>query len=410
MSAAILAVASPSYADPGAAPANHAQETFPTVVHRIEIRGLDSTHVEVVRREVAFVEGDTVSRAQWDLAVARLWNTQLFDHVEARLEQRDDENVAVFSLAEKFTINPLFRFASDGDVLWLQVGASDVNVAGRYQEVAVLYERFGSFQGGQVWWRDPRAFGQRLDLLVQADRLVRPRPGFVLARNRSRVELNQIVWDDRLRYGVRVDGFVDRFIEPTRTEPAIPDDLTGAYVDPGVRVGRVDTVRLRMRGASLEVRPGVGLTTREPRGHYQQINAEGLAFLMLGERWNFALRATAGSSTDVPPHLRYFLGGLDLIRGYPDNHLRTHAYAAANAEVRFVAFDSKYVAFMPVLFSDAAVAEAEASTGVEDALSAGFGLRILIPYFVKTGVRADLAFPLRGDEHARPALGVYQFF
>jgi outer membrane protein assembly factor BamA len=407
--AAILAVTSPSYADTPRA-VNHAEETFPTVVHRIEVRGLDSTDEDVVRREIDWNENETISRAQWDLAVTRLWNTHLFDHVQATLERRDDENVAVFSLAEKFTINPLFRFASDGDVLWLQVGASDVNVAGRFQEVAVLYERFGSFQGGQLWWRDPRAFGERIDLLVQADRLVRPRPGFVLARNRSRVEVSQIAWDDRLRYGLRADGFVDRFIEPTQTEPAIPDDLTGVYVDPGLRLGRVDTVRLRMSGASVEVRPGVGLTTREPRGHYQQVNTEALAFLMLGERWNFALRATAGTSTDVPPQLRYFLGGLDVIRGYPDNHLRTHAYAAANAEVRFVAFDSKYVAFMPVVFSDAAVAEAEATTGVEDAVSAGFGLRILIPYFVKTGVRADMAFPLRGEEAPRPALGVYQLF
>ncbi len=383
--------------------------SFPVRIHRIEIRGLQGTSPEVVLREVAWNGGATVTKEAWDLAITRLWNTNLFDQVEGTIEERDEGTVAVFQLAEKFTINPLFRFASDGDVLWLQVGASDINVLGRFQEVAVLYERFGSFNGGQVWFRDPRAFGERIDLLVQADRLVRPRPGFVLARNRTRVEVSQLAYSDRLRYGLRVDGFVDRFLDPTQGPSQIPDDLTGLFVDPAVRVGRVDTIRLRMQGASAELRPGMGFMTAD-RGRYQQVNFETLGFLMVGSRWNLAIRGTAGKTSDVPTQLRYFLGGLDFIRGYPDNYLRTQAYAVANAEIRFVAFDSKYVAFMPVVFADGAIAEAEAQSGVRGALSAGTGLRVLIPYFVNTGVRGDIAFPLHGDEKPRPALGVFQFF
>jgi outer membrane protein assembly factor BamA len=383
--------------------------SFPVRIHRIEIRGLQGTSPEVVLQEVEWKEGATVTKEAWDLAVTRLWNTNLFDQVAGTIEQSDDENVAVFRLTEKFTINPLFRFASDGDVLWLQIGASDINVLGRFQEVAVLYERFGSFNGGQVWFRDPRAFGERIDLLLQADRLVRPRPGFVLARNRTRVEVSQFAYSDRLRYGLRVDGFVDRFLDPSQEFSQIPEDLTGVFVDPALRVGRIDTIRLRMQGASAELRPGIGFMTVD-RGRYQQVNFETLGFLMVGSRWNLAIRGTAGKTSDVPTQLRYFLGGLDVIRGYPDNYLRTHAYAAANAEVRFVAFDSKYVAFMPVVFADGAIAEAEAQSGVRGALSAGTGLRVLIPYFVNTGVRADIAFPLYGGEKPRPALGVFQFF
>jgi hypothetical protein len=276
--------------------------------------------------------------------------------------------------------------------------------------VAVLYERFGSFNGGQVWWRNPRAFGTRLDLLVQADRLVRPRPGFVLARSRGRVDINALAWSDRLRYGVRVDAFADRFIEPSLGKPQLPDELEGCYVEPGVRVGRVDTVRLRMVGGSVEIRPGAGMTTLAQRDKYGQANLEARGFVMAASHWNFAARLTAGATTGVPAQLRYFLGGLDLIRGYPDNYIRTSKYAVGNVEVRFVAFDSKYIAFMPIVFTDAAVAESEAVSGAVGAWSAGVGLRALVPYFVNTGLRADLGFPLTGDDTPRPTIGVFQFF
>ncbi len=383
---------------------------FPVVVERIEIQGLDKTSRDVVEREIGWDQNSTITREQWDLALTRLWNTNLFDSVEAFVEPGAQGHVAVFRVTEKFTINPLFRFASDGDVTWLQLGASDVNVLGQFQEVAVLYERFGSFHGGQVWWRNPRAFGRRIDLLVQADRLVRPRPGFVLARNQGRVEINELAWSDRLRYGVRIDGFVDRFLDPNHGEPQIPRNLEGAYVEPGVRLGRVDTVRLRMRGASVEVRSGGGMTSLDQRNRYAQVSFEALGFAMAGERFNFAARITAGSTSWVPPQMRYFLGGLDLVRGYPDNHIRTSSYAVGNFEVRFTAFDSKYIAFMPIVFSDAAVAERESQSGATGALSAGVGLRALVPYFVDTGLRADLGFPLTAEGKPRPTVGVFQFF
>lgn len=391
-------------------PATERRIDFPVRVAGVEVRGLDKTAPSVVELEVGWEPGRVVTREDWDLALTRLWNTNIFDSVDATLEDRPEGKVAVFRVTEKFTINPLFRFASDGDITWLQVGASDVNLLGRYQELAVLYERFGSFNGGQVWWRDPRAFGTRVDLLVQLDRLVRPRPAFVQARSQGRVEVNELAWSDQLRYGARLDVFADRFLEPGEGEPQLPDELEGAYLEPGVRVGRVDTVRLRMKGASIELRPGAGVTSLEDQNRYARVNLEGLAFAMAGHRWNFAARVTAGATSWVPPQMRYFLGGLDLIRGYPDNHIRTSRYAVANVEVRFTAFDSKYIAFMPVVFSDAAVAERESESGAVGALSAGFGLRALIPYFVDTGLRADLGFPLTDDEKPRPTVGVFQFF
>lgn len=44
------------------------------------------------------------------------------------------------------------------------------------------YERFLAFNGGQLWFRDPRLFGKRLIGLAQVEWLFRPRPEYTRRR------------------------------------------------------------------------------------------------------------------------------------------------------------------------------------------------------------------------------------
>mgnify|MGYP000930107254 CR=1 FL=1 len=190
--------------------------------------------------------------------------------------------------------------------------------------------------------------------------------------------------------------------EPPERFPAATETL---LVEPSLRVGRVDTVRLRQKGASLEVRQGLGATSSPVVSTYTQTTAELLAFVVAGERWNFALRARVATISKVPEHLELYVGGLDLLRGYLDNYVRTRGYVLTNLEVRYVAFDSTWVALMPVVFTDAMASE----VAPRALFSAGAGVRVLVPKFVGTGLRFDLAVPFR-DPTVSPNFGVYQFF
>jgi hemolysin activation/secretion protein len=178
-------------------------------------------------------------------------------------------------------------------------------------------------------------------------------------------------------------------------------------------VGRVDVERLLQKGASLELRHGVAATSSPVTSTYAQTTAEALAFAAFGSRWNLAVRARLATITRVPEHLELYVGGLDLVRGYADNRVRTRGYALTNVELRFVAFDSTWIALMPVAFTDMVLSESPKGPAGEDVpralVSAGAGLRILVPKFVGTGFRFDLAVPA---ERPRVGLnvGVYQFF
>src|SRR5690606_14333958 len=150
---------------------------------------------------------------------------------------------------------------------------------------------------------------------------------------------------DRLRLMGRLDGVDDAFLAPVpgfETDEARPAESRALVAAGSVRFGLVETVRLRQRSWSLELRPSVGVTTDPAHPFYLQGFAELLAFETLGELWNVAVRVQAGVMSDAPAQHRFFLGGLDLVRGLLDSQIRTTAYALVNAELRVVAFDSSW--------------------------------------------------------------------
>jgi outer membrane protein assembly factor BamA len=393
--------------DEKAAAALEAEEAvpLPATIDAIAVEGLTRTKPYVVRRELGFEAGDVLTQEALDLAVARLWNTTIFAHVKARVVRRDGRVTAVFLIEDRFTLNPLVGYGIGGNAFYFRLGISENNLFGHFLEAQAQYQFFDGFHGGQAIFRNPRTFGQRLETTIDVERLVRPRPGFADQRSLARLEVLALADQDFLRYGARVDAFADRFLPPLDGDAHYPAETNTLLFEPSARIGRVDTVRLRQRGASLELRQGFGATDSPVVSSYTQTSLELLAFVMAGERWNFAVRARLQTISKVPEHLELYVGGLDLLRGYRDNYVRTRGYVLTNLEVRYAAFDSTWIALMPVVFTDAMGSEAAPHA----LLSVGAGIRVLVPKFVGTGLRFDLAVPLQ-DPTIAPNLGVYQFF
>ncbi len=382
-----------------------AEAGWPRVIDRVEVKGISWTKEFVVVRELPWKPGEAVSEETWELGTTRLWNTDLFSRIDARLEPREGELVAVYELEERFSLNPLFSFGVGGGKWWLRVGANDVNWLGRYLEWGVRYERFDVYNGGQGWLRDPRLFGKRLMGLVQVDYLFRPRPEYVRRRLGGTAELFGEV-DDTTRVGLRLEVFRDEYLPPLDGEARLPEELLAGQLTGTLRFGRVDTVRLRQKGWSLELRETLGLPSSGRV--YAQTFLEFLGFALFGARWNLAVRAQGAMSSEAPTELQYWLGGLDLVRGYADSLVRTRTFALANAELRVTLFDSMWFAVVAAAFVDGAVAlEARQARGL---LSAGGGVRLLVPRLVKTGVRADVAVTLLGRPEVGFSFGVFQFF
>lgn len=385
-----------------------AQAQWPQRIDAIEVKGVSWTKEFVVLRELPWKAGDVVTQEDWELGTTRLWNIDLFSRIDAKLEARPDgKTVAIYDIEERFSLNPLFSFGIGGGRWWFRVGANDVNWFGRFLEWGVRYERFDIYNGGQGWLRDPRLFNKRLMGSLQLDYLFRPRPEYVRRRLGGTAELSGEL-NDVTRAGLKLEIFRDEYLNPLEGEPVLPPTLLAGQLTSFQRMGRVDIVRLRQKGWSFEVRETLGVASSGPQTLFAQAYFELLWFKLLGERFNVAVRAQGGVSTDAPTELKYQLGGLDLIRGYADSIVRTQRFALINAEVRAVLFDSMWFAVMVAGFVDGALSD-DGRT-VTPLLSAGGGVRLLIPRLVKTGVRADIAVTLTGRPTPGFSFGVYQFF
>ena len=381
---------------------------WPQRVDAIEVKGVSWTKEFVVLRELPWKAGEVVSEEHWKLGTTRLWNTDLFSRVDARLELREDgRRVAVYDIEERFSLNPLFSFGIGGGRWWFRIGANDVNWFGRYLEWGVRYERFDIYNGGQGWLRDPRLFNRRLIGLVQVDYLFRPRPEYVRRRLAGTADLSGEL-NDVTRAGVKLEVFYDQYLDPLEGTPNVPPELVAGQLTSFQRLGRVDTVRLRQTGWSFELRETLGVASSGPERLYGQLFVEFLWFQLLGERFNVAVRAQGGLSTDAPTELQFYLGGLDLIRGYADSLVRTQRFVLGNVEARGVIFDTMWVALMAAAFVDGALADD--GRRVTPMFSVGGGLRLLSPRLVKTGIRADVAVTLTGVPRPDFSFGVFQFF
>lgn len=383
-------------------------ESWPQRIDAIEVNGLYWTKAFVVLRELPWKAGEEVTLERWELGTTRLWNTDLFSQISVKLEHRDDgTTVAVYEVEERFSLNPLFSFGVGGGSWWFRVGANDVNWLGRYLEWGVRYERFGLYNGGQGWLRDYRLFNKRLVGTVHAEFLFRPRPEYTRRRMLGMLD----VWgelNDVARVGAKLEVFRDEYLDPLEGTPLLPPELVAGQLTTFQRLGRVDTVRLLQQGWSFELREVLGVGVLGSRPLYAQLFMELLWFKAFLGRFNLAVRAQGGLSVDAPTEQQFYLGGLDLIRGYIDSQVRTERFALANVELRGIIFDSMWFAIMGAAFVDGAIADD--GRRVTPMLSVGGGVRLLVPRFVRTGVRADVAVTLTGIPTPGFSFGVYQFF
>jgi outer membrane protein assembly factor BamA len=384
----------------------HAQDTWPKQIDRIEIHGNRWTMERVVKRELAFTAPGLVTEEQWKLSFARLWNTGVFSEVQLLIENRGGEIVAVVGLEERITLNPLLSFGVGGGTWWFRVGACDMNFLGTYLEWGARYERFDIFNGAQAWFRDPRLFGLRLDGLAQFDFLIRPRPQYVRRRLSGTIHLAGELSEQTLLYG-NVQVYRDEYFAPKEGEAALPQNLIAGQGALGLTLGRVDNIRLLQKGWTVNTRATLAITDDPNMPVVTQLFMELFWFVPFGDRLVFSLRGQAGLSSLAPAELQFYLGGLDLVRGYEDSVVRTHRYALLNLELRAILFDSSWFALGAAVFADAAIAEEE---GLKPLLSVGGGIRLLVPRFVRTGIRADFALTLAGQIAPGVSLGVYQFF
>ena len=347
--------------------------------------GVTKTKHDVLERETGLVVGEPYDGSRVEEARQNLMSLGVFEAVsDARLTMnpRDSSLTVTFEAVEartSFAEGVLaYGPTPGGNEVYGQVEVSLTNIAGTLRKAGVYWMRRGS--GRTAWevsYREPRIFTLPVGLEGAIDSDIDE-----LAYERRRFSLRLVQQDGR-----RQELSVGWFLATTREGPLLGDetgeDVRNSYRENGLDVGLMydgtDRVINPTRGFRGDLRlefssfkcdgcdtPDRTLWAGFAGGSYL-FGITGNTVAYAGARF-YGVSAQNG---DVPPSRRIRIGGVNSLRGYPEEWFVTEGAYLGTAELRYIAGARSRI----YLFVDAALLEGSwaESEGVDFPLL-GYGL------------------------------------
>lgn len=410
-------------------------------IDAIVVEGLFLTHPNVVTRELLFGEGETVRRAEIEESVQRLRNLGIFRIAEYELLDRriplpdgsfpntgDAHRILLIRVDERWTLIPFGTFAAGGGAFSLTTGLYDINLLGRYIELGGQYQHFAGTNSFAVWASDPRFLGRRLRLSGTAAQTNRINvfyrddgdlEGGHLQLRRSASAALTYEWVRWLRTGVSLSYVDDRYSTDLLSDELVELELQRGlpspahYLTAGVTVslGRLDADDFLRKGFTVGWGASAARRGLASNLDYLDQGVGLVGFLILPLRANFGVRAGLGTTSVDRPEYEYFVGGLNILRGFRHRRFRGSHYWYANAELRVPSVATRWLVVQHVGFLDSAGVGADSGAFAQlDGMAGGVGLRILSPKIFSLIARFDYAWSLVGDGRSALSFGAGQFF
>lgn len=339
-----------------------------------------------------------------------------------------DQARLVIQVDEKWTALPIFSFSRGGGTYRLILGAYDVNFLGRYINVGAQYERLGDTNSFFTWISPRRLLGRdlipslKLGSRNRVYRLYEPDGsvggGFLL--NRFSVEGSLLKeWHRWLRTGISLryenddfslDLLSDQVREAQQTR-GLPAASHALLLGASVTLGELNYDSYLVDGVLFGVSVSHANAHLGSTDSYRDLLVGFNYFQTLPFKSTLGFRLAGGFESTNAVHRRFFLGGLDALRGFASDRFNGPNYWMSTLELRIPSVDSRWFLLQHIFFVDAAgVSEDIGDYAKLSGSSAGIGLRIIVPKIQDFVMRIDYAFPLY-EEVANPlGFGGGQFF
>jgi outer membrane protein insertion porin family len=399
--------------------------TAPPVVSSLTVEGNVRTREAVIRDELTVKPGDRYVPARWAADEQAVKDLGIFWSTAATAAVRDGRADLVLRVREKWTLLPIVQYARIRDAYQLTVGVWDANLLGYGMEGGVKLIRKKAGTSYDVWLFQPRVAGGPLYFRIES--LAGERSLYDYARTGGDGDLTARFAESRagveLELGRRLDSTGERrlglYYGPYTTRYA----GEGAAGQPAPRarvahrlglkavLGRVHYDDYVYTGSRLDAAAYETIPLDADTSAFARWEAQLRRFWVPAPRHNVALRAVAGGTGSLRFEDAFFMGGLDEVRGYPDQRFHGRYAVYADMEYRYPAVDNRWVLVQAVALSDGGAVWDGAAAGrrPQAAWAAGAGLHALVKPVQRLVVRLDLVRSLAPFPRNEFSLGFKEF-
>ncbi len=331
-------------------------DTYLSVVHaepvgKINIVG-SKTRTDVLSFFMDTKEGEEFDPARFANDIQRLKNTGLFYDISGDIQEKDGRMNITLSLTNKVSLIPIFKFKQGGGTSVLTLGAYEVNFLDRMLEIGAQYERMSGKNGFVAWFRHPYFFSNMNRVGVEIYDHIFTLPLLTHeGEEEAFFDNDQSQWtmfierrvNGNFLAGLALNYYTNTFTPDNSTADKTTrntqfntkqelHDGTTISAGPSVVLGQINTERFYVKGTTLAFHAEIAENLLGSDFSF----VKGLIHLTSAfhpwERVNIATQFKLGSKTGNEFQHKFYLGGLESLRGFFDGQFRGEHMWVANIE------------------------------------------------------------------------------
>ncbi len=392
------------------------------------------TRPEVILFFMDTKEGEEFDPSRFANDIQRLKNTGLFYNISSDIQELDGRKNIKLYLSNKFSIIPIFKFKQGGGTSQLTLGAYEVNFLDRILEIGAQYERMSDNDGFVAWFRHPYFLSNRNRVGAEiydhifALPLLTPDGEEEAFFDNKQTQLTTFIekrYSENFTARFAVNYYDNEFTQDNSSQEKTSknvqfnlmqtlNDGTTISAEPSVVFGRINTDRFYVEGTELAL--SVEISDKVLGSDFNFV--KGLLHLTSayrpGKKVNIATQLKLGTKTGEEFQHKFYLGGLDSIRGFFDGQFRGEHMWVANIECRTTLAERAKWVIQHNLFADLGKTWDGENFGFEGFsspfVSFGTGVRLILPRIYRAVLRIDVSRtqePIKGFGYN---FGVQQFF
>ncbi|MBU1318990.1 MAG: BamA/TamA family outer membrane protein [candidate division Zixibacteria bacterium] len=364
----------------------------------------------ILQNEIEMKQGVVFSLDQWNRDQKRLSSLSIFSDVTTDTSSSPQGVQVHYHLDEVWTLIPLLNVGGEIDNIDIEIGFKDKDFLGLFLEPGFIYSHFEDRDSYETWLNWPRAFGTKNAFGISFSKTRSHEPAdlkneemrydYDVKRTSLGLAVSKRITETFVA-GVGATFRNERYrMEPFEVPPlTLPQVREQKRIQPSasVVIGRVYYDNYFFEGRDLSVRGDIiAFDLDDYRFKYWMLSLQGTNYYELSDRWNLCSRLVFGASKtgDVLP--TYAISGFSNVRGAEDRTRRGSKIYYCNAELRFRAFELKWLHSQLAAFIDFGNAWdnnlSVADVISESYLTGGLGFRVALRHFHNAVGRADIAY------------------